>query len=630
MRKILLLTASLFLTIGAMAQTHIQSGQFDANKLYRIYNQKQETGAGNNDAGYMAISVNDDATQGIMKAYDANDESQIWKFVADGDRYKLLNVSTGKYLGAVAPSAIPSMIATEGSATSYGMVVNSDNKFSFWHTSNAHSSNAEKGRWLWNDGGGKLCGWYAEENPWHLFYLEEAVDKTELKGLISQAEELLDVVATKIKADAEIDLNGKISSNADQNAGGGGRDGDGVGALLDSDPSTYLHTRWGGTVVNEDHYIQIDLGENGNLSDFVFEYATRKTDWESVSPAPTRIEVRVSNDGNNFGEPIAVYTKSGDGLPAKEDAGTTLWQSNVISIDNAVRYIRFTVTESEGRWGIEYGGHYFFAMGTFNLYSTNYGNVADGYSSIVGAELLNNVKSACNNAKNALTQSEVDSAEAELTTQIAALSAALKYTLNVTEAGYATMYLAHNAIIPEFENENENGVYIVKSAINGWAQMEKVTGILPANTGVVVKGEGNYKFVYTQENATANVEGNLLEGTVTSEPVEGEAYVLGIPEDETEVALCKAKLNLDATGNNAGENGTHFLNNANKAYLPASLVSGASLSANLRFDFGGTTAIEEVETEVTGTVIYDLTGRRVNEITKAGIYIVNGKKVLVK
>ncbi|MBQ5896627.1 MAG: discoidin domain-containing protein, partial [Bacteroidaceae bacterium] len=370
MRKILLLTASLFLTIGAMAQTPIQSGQFDANKLYRIYNQKQESGAGNNDAGYMAISVNDAKTQGVMKAYDANDESQIWKFVADGDnKYKLLNVLTGKYLGDVGPSRIPNMV-DEASAASYGMVVNSENKFSFWHTSNAHSSNEEKGRWLWNDGGGKLCGWYAEENPWHLFNLEEVVvvDKTKLHELISQAEDLLDVVATKIKADAEIDLNGKISSNADQNAGGGGRDGDGVGALLDSDPSTYLHTRWGGTVVNEDHYIQIDLGENGNLSDFVFEYATRKTNWESVSPAPTRIEVRVSNDGNNFGEPIAVYTKSGDGLPAKEDAGTTLWQSNVISTDNAVRYIRFTVTESEGRWGIEYGGHYFFAMGTFNLY----------------------------------------------------------------------------------------------------------------------------------------------------------------------------------------------------------------------------------------------------------------------
>ena len=42
------------------------------------------------------------------------------------------------------------------------------------------------------------------------------------------------------------------------------------------------------------------------------------------------------------------------------------------------------------------------------------------------------------------------------------------------------------------------------------------------------------------------------------------------------------------------------------------------------------TAIEGVEAEAENTVIYDLTGRRVNEITKAGIYIVNGKKVLVK
>ena len=613
-----------------MAQTPIQSGQFDANKLYRIYNKKTETGANNNDDVYKAISVNDAKTQGVMKPYDANDEFQIWKFVADGDnKYKLLNVSTGKYLGAVAPSATPNMVDEEASATSYGMVVNSDNKFSFWHTSNAHSNNAEKGRWLWNDGGGKLCGWYAEENPWHLFNLEEVkVDKTGLPELINQADGLLAGVATKIKADAEIDLNGKISSNADQNTGGGQSDGQGIGALLDDDRTTYFHTRWGGTVVNEDHYIQIDLGEDGNLSDFVFEYATRKTDWESVSPAPTRIEVRVSNDGNNFEEPIAVYTQAAHGLPALDDAGTTLWQSNVISTDNAVRYIRFTVTESEGRWGQTYGGHYFFAMGTFNLYSTNYGDVADGYNSIVSEELLNNVKSAYNNAKNALLQSQVNSAKTELATQIAALSAALKYTLNVTEAGYATMYLAHNAIIPEFENENENknGVYIVKTVSKEWAQMEKVTGILPANTGVVVKGEGEYEFVYTQESATANVEGNLLRGTAEDTYIAGDAYVLA--NSANGIGLYGAILNKDAEGNDGT---THFKNNANRAYLPADVVpASAALSAGFRFDFSGTTAIEEVETENAETVIYDLTGRRVNEITKAGVYVVNGRKVLVK
>ena len=42
------------------------------------------------------------------------------------------------------------------------------------------------------------------------------------------------------------------------------------------------------------------------------------------------------------------------------------------------------------------------------------------------------------------------------------------------------------------------------------------------------------------------------------------------------------------------------------------------------------TAIEDVEAENGEKVIYDLTGRRVENITNAGIYIVNGKKVLVK
>ena len=48
---------------------------------------------------------------------------------------------------------------------------------------------------------------------------------------------------------------------------------------------------------------------------------------------------------------------------------------------------------------------------------------------------------------------------------------------------------------------------------------------------------------------------------------------------------------------------------------------------------GSLTSIEEVETEASSTVvegIFDLTGRRIEEITEPGIYIINGQKVLVK
>ena len=42
------------------------------------------------------------------------------------------------------------------------------------------------------------------------------------------------------------------------------------------------------------------------------------------------------------------------------------------------------------------------------------------------------------------------------------------------------------------------------------------------------------------------------------------------------------------------------------------------------------TSIENITVENGAKVIYDLTGRKVDAITTAGIYIVNGKKVLVK
>ena len=45
---------------------------------------------------------------------------------------------------------------------------------------------------------------------------------------------------------------------------------------------------------------------------------------------------------------------------------------------------------------------------------------------------------------------------------------------------------------------------------------------------------------------------------------------------------------------------------------------------------GETTAIDAVNAEAENAVIYDITGRRVSKVTKAGIYVINGVKVLVK
>ena len=200
------------------------------------------------------------------------------------------------------------------------------------------------------------------------------------------------------------------------------------------------------------------------------------------------------------------------------------------------------------------------------------------------------------------------------------------FKANISDAGYATFYAPVEVAIPE----NVKAYYITEEGFNG----EKVTltqieDIIPANTAVILEGEeGEYHFRTSTSGASA-VNGNLLKGTAINTNIVGEAYILGVVEGET--GLYKAKMSTVALSSASGSVNV-FLNNAGKAYLPASAVpASAALSANLRFDFGGnTTGVEEVEIRNEKEEIYDLTGRRVNEITKAGVYIINGKKVMVK
>ena len=182
------------------------------------------------------------------------------------------------------------------------------------------------------------------------------------------------------------------------------------------------------------------------------------------------------------------------------------------------------------------------------------------------------------------------------------------YILNVTKAGWATLYLGYNVIIPENVN-----CYVIDKIDGTVAHLKDVTGVLPANTAVIIEAEeGEYTFEVTEETATIE---NVMEGTLKNEYITKEAYVLG--KVDGVVGLYKADMK-----------GGVWLNNANKAYLPKSAANGA---ASYSFAFGeGTTAVENVEVEDTVKTIYDLTGRRVEEISAPGIYIVNGKKVLVK
>ncbi|MBQ3244984.1 MAG: hypothetical protein IJB01_10305 [Bacteroidaceae bacterium] len=190
------------------------------------------------------------------------------------------------------------------------------------------------------------------------------------------------------------------------------------------------------------------------------------------------------------------------------------------------------------------------------------------------------------------------------------------------DADVATYFAETSFVIPETLGAE---VYYVNNVENGYAKFEQITGTVYQETGVVVKFDTEADVTYAPEfvspGTTTAVEGNLLKGTTKRTLISKDAnksyYVLGMTDG---VGFYNA-----VNGENKGE----FYNGAFKAYLELPAAQGTA--AFYGFDWNGTTGISEVKGE-SGNVkaIYDLTGRKVENITAPGIYVVNGKKVLVK
>ena len=120
-------------------------------------------------------------------------------------------------------------------------------------------------------------------------------------------------------------------------------------------------------------------------------------------------------------------------------------------------------------------------------------------------------------------------------------------------------------------------------------------------------------------------------------------YTITVPEG---YSLTEMKLKNSAKSHNAhidydlrsyslynttAEQTITFVEGENAFYLYGQVGRMIYLTSLTITKTGEETGIGEVKGENgEAKAIYDLTGRQINEITKAGIYIVNGKKVLVK
>lgn len=161
-------------------------------------------------------------------------------------------------------------------------------------------------------------------------------------------------------------------------------------------------------------------------------------------------------------------------------------------------------------------------------------------------------------------------------------------------------------------------VYKVTGVANEKATIEEAgTSVVPASTGVILKGERGKTFTMLRvtTDVTSQYEGNVL--------VQGDGkaktdhFVLAYREADTDAHFYKIGTLVIPT---------------NRAYLPKSSVSSTVAALSLNFgDDDELTAIESVpaQAESAQGQAFDLQGRRVSKLQK-GIYIVGGKKVMVK
>lgn len=225
--------------------------------------------------------------------------------------------------------------------------------------------------------------------------------------------------------------------------------------------------------------------------------------------------------------------------------------------------------------------------------------------------------SACNTKEVTLTFSgKVFYTKMIVTTELPTSAGAINIA---TEEGFGTFYTDKNYVLPQgltaFGYTSIDGNTLTKS-------VEYVAGdIVPANTAVVVKGaKGSYNYYNTEETATKTIEKNLLKGVTTDTRIEATSgvkrYILTRADDGI---LAFYRTN---TGN---------INvKANRAYLE---VPTAMAVASFSLE-GTATGINNVVTTAAKQGIYTISGVRLNATTTkglpAGIYIVDGKKVIVK
>ena len=639
MRKFTLIIASLLLTVGAMAQTFVAP---EVGKQYKIKGDSEShpwLTANMSSGGNVVVSANED-------------DAAVFEKTENG----LKAVSTGKYLGYSGGKYTYNDAEITVELLNTGDQANNENKYAI----------LSGGNYMYNN---NTDGIVHESSQW--------LDFPRLWGFIEN-KVLADGVYT-----IQADENGRrgylaISSNANHgtrpvlteiswsNYSGNScttivenskywyvKTIDGVTYLSNigngkfiydngTDDINYRSLPYGLNVTKHNNYIHVGSGTGTRfLSMGCGATAPNQVKWEKSSPndGGCLLTFTLVADGTtNFATQIAKADfmitsapKAGNYYRIKAVAGRNDDAPYLSSENSTANSGRAAFTADNGAKSIFYfnGSHLLsYASGNYLVNKSNFlayngiqtagTNIDFNASSVAGA--FNIIFTGNNNGLRSLychTSNYTDAGGNIVDADGYRFNIEAVETLpvTITAAGYATLYapvaLEIPADVKAYTVANKNSEVV---ALN-----EIVDGVIPANTGVVLEGEeGEYDFVIT---TTENTATSILAGTVAASYITADSYVLGVNGG---VGFYTAEKNQ--------QDGASFKNNSHKAYLPmANITSGSNAVSFYGLFYGdeedGTTAIEAV-VENAETVIFDLAGRKVSEITAPGIYIVNGKKVI--
>ena len=194
------------------------------------------------------------------------------------------------------------------------------------------------------------------------------------------------------------------------------------------------------------------------------------------------------------------------------------------------------------------------------------------------------------------------------------------YTIGVSSNKYVNTMAVMVEVIEEGEDPEEpetpteTKAYTVTEALAAYVDGQKIPAIV---TGYIVGAMNSTGYV--PEFGTTTVATNLLLSDNADEDNIANCIIVQLPSGNIRSAL------------NLVDNPDNYKKQVKVTGSIEKYFQSAGLKTPTAYEFTGVTGIEDVKGE-NGKVktIFDLTGRRIETITAPGIYIVDGKKVLVK